>query len=73
MNSVRARFLMPLALATLAGCVAQPQSPQEFKTVIGNGSGRKESYSVRRSFESVVKSVQERAEPGFNTRSEGTL
>jgi len=62
-----------LAVVSLSGCVAQPQSPGEFKQVISDGSGRKESYTVSRPFDTVIKSVKDKAEQGFNTTRESTL
>jgi hypothetical protein len=64
---------MMLVVAALFGCVAQPQSPDEFKQVISGGSGRRETYTVSKPFATVVKGVKDRAEQGFNSSHESTL
>src|SRR5258706_9353733 len=73
MKDARAHLAIAFAAVALGGCVAQPQSPEEFKQVISDGSGRKESYMVKRTFEAVVKSIKDNADRGFNATRESTL
>lgn len=65
--------VLVLLAVYLGGCVAQPQSPEEFRKVIADGHGQKDSYTVNRPFDDVYRVFKEKGEPGFTQRFDNTL